>query len=1145
MKETFKEKIYKELLQLKLLLKKNFIVAARSWISTCIELLSPVFFILILLIIAKTPIPQKDNHDKFLYNSSIPNCIPWAEDRCFTLMFSPSTSPIAVELMNILTEYNDPKIPPVLINPDLNQTQVRGGIIGVPNKQDIFDFVQNHPNITLGGIDFVSFPQNFTTPGMPNDPLQVPNANVFFYNLLMNVSCPNVMATCVKYQVPITSALQRAINIYVSRLKGEAKVVPQITVTTSVFPIYQPSSNAVSTYGCLFFYCGSTISFIFLMYKIAYEKENKLKQGLVTMGLGQSVYSVSWFITSAILNLLITLITIAIGAACQFDYFKSTNFFVNFFLFFLFTMAMSQVAFFVLSFLSTTKAAIGLGMVIFIVGAILQLILSQMGPLIFQTIYEKDNTAATVARVFLFFIPMFHFSKAITDINTISSLYQFTKIGFKWSDLSRNLNSKDSDYAIPQTGQSLLFLFILSIIYIVLAWYFDNVIPGNDGNSQPPWFFLLPSYWGIVKKKPKYIAQPIIHDQDVKNAIDNAHDVTNKSPLIILGLSKTYNKFLFVKNKIPAVRYLSLSVENSNVLCLLGSNGAGKSTTIGLLTGLTNPSSGDAIIYGKSIVSDIDSVRKMTSVCPQHDILWNELTAQEHLELFAELKGVPPNQRITNINHALDSVKLKKVANNQVSTYSGGMKRRLSVAIASCIGDPRIVFLDEPTTGMDPQSRRHIWNLIKDIKKDRVIILTTHLMEEADILGDKIVIMSKGVMACVGNSLQLKTRFGEGYSVNIIARSSDRVDEIKYFVSQQLPNSKLLTENADFLKFGFPLTTESSIIVEFFRSLENISQDPNAPIRDWGVSHSRLGLVSWSFRKHVTRLNIKFNSVNEYSQYNGLQELVSSNLSHFKSKCSSYQNIRSLRFNTKHLNSIQESDSELLNQLFSEEIEDLQVIVEEFEENNQNIYNALPVETLRSLTMVIYEGSPLDLLLKQSILPEIVRLTNLETLVIGDHHNSYRVISFSAFSAGADPFNPSAIPWDGRYEKMDELYMEFYNYLVEKQQKPIKLNTLQFTQGENYFMDSKSKLAEFLFESNSCKVPNLLININRLLPIGNSNIENLSLRCPIQENNDIDRFVSSIPSTIKSIELRTWFKSLMKTSITNSVLISLPGEKSN
>ena len=154
-------------------------------------------------------------------------------------------------------------------------------------------------------------------------------------------------------------------------------------------------------------------------------------------------------------------------------------------------------------------------------------------------------------------------------------------------------------------------------------------------------------------------------------------------------------------------------------------------------------------------------------VVPQFDILWEELTAGEHMRMFCKIKGIPNNEVDTVTNKLLTDVGLIDVINARAGSFSGGMKRRLTVAM-SVIGDPKIIFMDEPTTGMDPVSRRDVWSLIQKLKKNKVIILTTHSMEEADILSDRIGIISEGRLKCVGTPLFLKNTFGTGYRVNIV-----------------------------------------------------------------------------------------------------------------------------------------------------------------------------------------------------------------------------------------------------------------------------------------------------------------------------------------------------------------------------------------
>ena len=143
------------------------------------------------------------------------------------------------------------------------------------------------------------------------------------------------------------------------------------------------------------------------------------------------------------------------------------------------------------------------------------------------------------------------------------------------------------------------------------------------------------------------------------------------------------------------------------------------------------------------------------------------MTAMEHMRMFSRIKGVPSEEIEEASIALLDQVGLEDVKNAQCSCFSGGMKRRLSVAI-SAIGNPSVIFFDEPTTGMDPVSRRAVWQLMQDLKKDKTIILTTHAMEEADALADRIAIVVEGRIKCIGTPLNMKNTFGDGYRVSMV-----------------------------------------------------------------------------------------------------------------------------------------------------------------------------------------------------------------------------------------------------------------------------------------------------------------------------------------------------------------------------------------
>ena len=180
-----------------------------------------------------------------------------------------------------------------------------------------------------------------------------------------------------------------------------------------------------------------------------------------------------------------------------------------------------------------------------------------------------------------------------------------------------------------------------------------------------------------------------------------------------------------------AVKDVSIAINRNNCFGLLGHNGAGKTTMINMLTGLFEPTAGDSWINGFSIKSAMDKIFPEMGVCPQHDVLWDDLNAQEHLLFYGRLKGFSGTVLTKMVNKAMDNVQLDEHRWKLVGEFSGGMKRRLSTA-CSLIGDPSIVYMDEPSTGLDPASRHRLWNVVQESKSNKTIILTTHSMEEGE-----------------------------------------------------------------------------------------------------------------------------------------------------------------------------------------------------------------------------------------------------------------------------------------------------------------------------------------------------------------------------------------------------------------------------
>lgn len=205
------------------------------------------------------------------------------------------------------------------------------------------------------------------------------------------------------------------------------------------------------------------------------------------------------------------------------------------------------------------------------------------------------------------------------------------------------------------------------------------------------------------------------------------------------------------------VNSLNLSIKQGELFALLGVNGAGKTTTIKLLTCLIQPTSGDATLKGESIVSQPQKVKEIINVSPQETAVARNLSVKENLELIANIYGFDKQKTALKVEEMLRSFSLSEVSKDKAKTLSGGMQRRLSIAMA-LISEPQIVFLDEPTQGLDVISRRELWTAVEKLKGNVTIILTTHYMEEAEALSDRIGIMSKGELKATGTVSELLTQ---------------------------------------------------------------------------------------------------------------------------------------------------------------------------------------------------------------------------------------------------------------------------------------------------------------------------------------------------------------------------------------------------
>eukprot|EP00903_Cladosiphon_okamuranus_P008962 g8576.t1 len=539
--------------------------------------------------------------------------------------------------------------------------------------------------------------------------------------------------------------LQQLVDAWIMESEGSTAAPPVVRITEFPHPPYDEDGfwEQVGTMFALLVVISVLYPVSNVISSLVKEKELRIKEGLKMMGLTDLAHTSSW-IFHFFCIFFFTAILMVLASGGLFEYSDPALIFIYLFLFF---MASTAFCFFVSSFFSRAKTASTIGTMVFFIS---------LFPFF---AVEPSDTPAGSRRAACLLPP------TCLALGTVA----FSEYEDSGEGVTADTAGESEDGFTFNDVISMLFLDI--IIYSALAWYAGNVIPSEWGTARKPWFFLTRNYWCGGKKAAVSDSKVLEHfESEGRDSVEPVDDdlrtqVAAGECVAIRGLTKEYKNS--TGGSKLAVDKLDLTMYSGQITALLGHNGAGKTTTIGMLTGMIPVTSGNAYVSGRDVNTDMVNIRHNLGVCPQHDILYPDLTVREHLRMYAVLKAVPSSELQDAITATLNDVGLTEKENELTKTLSGGQKRKLSVGIA-LIGGSNVVFLDEPTSGMDPHSRRFTWDLIRKNREGRVIVLTTHFMDEADLLGDRIAIMADGALRCCGSSIFLKNHYGVGYNLTIV-----------------------------------------------------------------------------------------------------------------------------------------------------------------------------------------------------------------------------------------------------------------------------------------------------------------------------------------------------------------------------------------
>ncbi|KAL8123534.1 hypothetical protein AgCh_011491 [Apium graveolens] len=477
-----------------------------------------------------------------------------------------------------------------------------------------------------------------------------------------------------------------------------------------------------SLLGPLFFTWVILQLFPVVLTSLVYEKEQNLRIMMKMHGLGDGPY---WMITYAyflVISSVYLFAFVIFGSVVGLKFFTLNNYGIQFVFYLFYVNLQISLAFLVAAIFSNLKAAT-------VIGYILVFGTGLLGGFLFQSFVEDESfprgwiIVMEIYPGFSLYRGLYEFSQYA--INGVSLGID----GMQWKDLNDGANGMK---------EILIIMFVEWLLVLSVAYYIDQVVASGSGVGRNPLYFLQK-----LQKKPSSLSTKSSLQKQRSQVSDQAEkqDVVQEKlrvEQLLLEQSTSHSIVCDDLQKVYpgrdgnpekfAVRGLSLALPQGECFGMLGPNGAGKTSFINMMIGLIKPTSGTAYVEGLDIRTNMDGIYSNMGVCPQHDLLWNTLTGREHLLFYGRLKNLKGSALTQAVEESLKSVNLFNggVADKQAGKYSGGMKRRLSVAI-SLIGDPKVVYMDEPSTGLDPASRNNLWNVVKRAKQNRAIILTSNL----------------------------------------------------------------------------------------------------------------------------------------------------------------------------------------------------------------------------------------------------------------------------------------------------------------------------------------------------------------------------------------------------------------------------------
>ncbi|XP_072454230.1 ATP-binding cassette sub-family A member 13 [Notamacropus eugenii] len=675
--------------------------------------------------------------------------------------------------------------------------------------------------------------------------------------------------------VPLQDMIERAIILVQT---GLDTLTPPIQVQAMPYPCHTSDLflNNVGFFFPLIMMLTWMVSVASMVRKLVYEREIRLEEYMRMMGVHPTVHFLAWFLENIIM-LILSSCALAIILKTS-GIFVHSNAFIIFLFLLDFGVSVVMLSFLLSAFFSSANTAALCTSLVYMISFLPYIVLLVL-----------HNQLSFAVQTVLCFLSTTAFGQGVFFITFLEG----QEAGIQWNNMYQSLE-QEGDMTFGWVCWMILFD---SVVYFICGWYFSNLIPGNFGLKKPWYFPFTLSYWqnlcGFTMRKQKYINSNLWFFNE--NFLNKGSLPPNRQKAIedrvhagvtLVSVTKEYGS-----DRKAAVKELTLTFYKGQITALLGPNGAGKTTIISLLTGLYPPTSGTIIINGKDMQTQLAAIRMEMGVCPQYDVLFDNLSVWEHLLLFASIKAPlwTKKQLYQEVNKTLQDVELTHHQHKHIKALSGGMKRKLSIGIAF-IGNSNVVVLDEPTSGVDPCARRGIWDILLKYRAGRTLIFTTHHLDEAEVLSDHIAILQHGQLRCSGSPSSLKETYGHGLSLTltkqpfILEVQDDKdTDQITSLIQIYIPQAFLKENGGNELTYAVPKDTDKACFKGLFQALDQNLH--HLHLTGYGISDTTLEEVFLKLLQDSKNKPRSSDTTDVESRYErGTEQLYDNNNSHGKIK---------------------------------------------------------------------------------------------------------------------------------------------------------------------------------------------------------------------------------------------------------------------